>query len=98
MLLQAHPSFCLKFLFQFLGPNSLKTENYVFLNNGKDVFYSKIIDEKYPNYNMVCLMTLNVVTPDIPDSGVAFSEQSPVANIAEKEAILFGDDIIAYSS
>ncbi len=29
------------------------SENYVFLNNGKDVFYSKIIDEKFPNYNAV---------------------------------------------
>ena len=29
------------------------SENHVFLNNGKDVFYSKIIDEKFPNYNAV---------------------------------------------
>ena len=29
------------------------SEDYVFLNNGKDVFYSKIIDEKFPNYNAV---------------------------------------------
>ena len=27
--------------------------NYIFTNNNKDVFYSKIIDEKYPNYNAV---------------------------------------------
>jgi DNA polymerase-3 subunit beta len=29
------------------------SENHVFSNNGKDVFYSKIIDEKFPNYNAV---------------------------------------------
>jgi len=29
------------------------SEDYVFSNNGKDVFYSKIIDEKFPNYNAV---------------------------------------------
>jgi len=29
------------------------SEEYVFSNNGKDIFYSKIIDEKFPNYNAV---------------------------------------------
>mgnify|MGYP003316882553 FL=1 len=29
------------------------SEDHVFSNNGKDVFYSKIIDEKFPNYNAV---------------------------------------------
>ena len=29
------------------------SNDYIFLNNGKDVFYSKIIDEKFPNYNAV---------------------------------------------
>ena len=29
------------------------SEEYVFSNNGKDIFYSKIIDEKFPNYNGV---------------------------------------------
>jgi len=29
------------------------SDDYIFSNNGKDVFYSKIIDEKFPNYNAV---------------------------------------------
>jgi|TARA_B100001093_G_scaffold304614_1_gene290436 DNA polymerase-3 subunit beta len=33
--------------------NLVISGNYVFTNNNKDVFYSKIIDEKYPNYNAV---------------------------------------------
>ena len=33
--------------------NLVISGNYVFTNNEKDVFYSKIIDEKYPNYNAV---------------------------------------------
>ena len=33
--------------------NLVISGDYVFTNNNKDVFYSKIIDEKYPNYNAV---------------------------------------------
>ena len=33
--------------------NLIISGNYVFTNSNKDVFYSKIIDEKYPNYNAV---------------------------------------------
>jgi len=33
--------------------NLVISGNYIFTNNSKDVFYSKIIDEKYPNYNAV---------------------------------------------
>ena len=33
--------------------NLVISGNYIFTNNNKDVFYSKIIDEKYPNYNAV---------------------------------------------
>ena len=33
--------------------NLVLSGNYIFTNNNKDVFYSKIIDEKYPNYNAV---------------------------------------------
>ena len=33
--------------------NLIISGNYIFTNNNKDVFYSKIIDEKYPNYNAV---------------------------------------------
>ena len=33
--------------------NLVISGNYVFTNNNKDVFYSKISDEKYPNYNAV---------------------------------------------
>ena len=29
------------------------SEDHVFSNNGKDIYYSKIIDEKFPNYNAV---------------------------------------------
>ena len=31
--------------------NLVISGNHIFTNNNKDVFYSKIIDEKYPNYN-----------------------------------------------
>ena len=34
-------------------PNLVISGYYIFTNNNKDVFYSKIIDEKYPNYNAV---------------------------------------------
>ena len=33
--------------------NLVISGNFIFTNNNKDVFYSKIIDEKYPNYNAV---------------------------------------------
>ena len=33
--------------------NLIISGNYIFTNSNKDVFYSKIIDEKYPNYNAV---------------------------------------------
>ena len=33
--------------------NLVISGNYIFTNNNKDVYYSKIIDEKYPNYNAV---------------------------------------------
>ena len=33
--------------------NLVISGDYIFTNNKKDVFYSKIIDEKYPNYNAV---------------------------------------------
>ena len=33
--------------------NLIISGNYIFTNNNKDVFYSKIIDEKYPNYDAV---------------------------------------------
>ena len=33
--------------------NLVISGNHIFTNNNKDVFYSKIIDEKYPNYNAV---------------------------------------------
>ena len=33
------------------------SNNHVFSNNGNDVFYSKIIDEKFPNYNAVIPQT-----------------------------------------
>ena len=33
--------------------NLILSGNYIFTNNNNDVFYSKIIDEKYPSYNAV---------------------------------------------
>ena len=33
--------------------NLVLSGNYIFTNNNNDVFYSKIIDEKYPSYNAV---------------------------------------------
>ena len=33
--------------------NLIISGDYIFTNSNKDVFYSKIIDEKYPNYNAV---------------------------------------------
>ena len=33
--------------------NLIISGNYIFTNNDNDIFYSKIIDEKYPNYNAV---------------------------------------------
>ena len=33
--------------------NLIISGNYIFTNSNKDVFHSKIIDEKYPNYNAV---------------------------------------------
>tara|TARA_B100000214_G_C23922934_1_gene606966 strand:- start:70 stop:1176 length:1107 start_codon:yes stop_codon:yes gene_type:complete len=46
-------SILISFLENQSETNLIISGEYIFTNNNKDVFYSKIIDEKYPNYNAV---------------------------------------------